>query len=466
MNRLTYTIILLTMFALLTGCNGAEPSTAPANESSSSDSAHSATESEADESSDDHADHDSSTEDDASHDDTAMEDEASHDDASMEAEADHDTEEKDVDETALNELKQEFLENYADIVFASYEDSYNLAVELETALNAFIDNPTEETHQAAKTAWLAVQEPYGQTEAYRFYGGPIDDEDGPEALLNAWPLDEAYVDYVVGAEDAGIINNVADYPEITTDVLISLNEEGAEENISVGFHAIEFLLWGQDFYEDSAGQRPYTDYLTDGSGTAQNQERRGQYLKLTGELLVQHLGDMKLAWDPAETDNYRAEFLALDSDKGIEHVLTGLGVLSKSELAGERMFTAYDNQDQEDEHSCFSDNTHRDIVTNNQGIVNVYKGLYTRLDGSTVEGTGLTNVLAEVKPELNDEMLLLLDTSTEQINGMYVPFDQAIVLADQRPIVLEAVMTLQDQGDKLAEVAQALGLTINTALPE
>lgn len=361
-------------------------------------------------------------------------------------------------------LKQESLATYADIVFASYQDSYDLAVELQGTLATFVAEPNEETHQAAKEAWLAANEPYGQTEAYRFYGGPIDDEDGPEGLLNAWPLDEAYVDYVDGAPEAGIINNVEAYPDITEELLASLNEVGAEENISTGYHAIEFLLWGQDFYEDSAGQRAYTDYVIDGD--VPNAERRGQYLLLAGEQLVNNLSAMVTAWDPAATDNYRAEFLAMDPDLAIQYVLTGLGVLSKSELAGERMFTALDNQDQEDEHSCFSDNTHRDIITNNMGIKNVYTGSYTRLDGSEVSGTSLADVVAAIDPALNDQMIALLDSSMAQVNDIYVPFDQAIVLADERSKVLDAVMTLQDQGDKIAEVASALGLTINTALPE
>lgn len=369
-----------------------------------------------------------------------------------------------VDDEALAALKTEAVATYADIVFASYEDSYNTALELQTAVNDFVANPTEETHQAAKDAWLAAREPYGQTEAYRFYGGPIDDEDGPEGLLNAWPLDEAYIDYVEGDETAGIINNVEAYPEINAELLESLNEEGAEENISVGYHAIEFLLWGQDLSADGNGDRPYTDYVVD--GTAANQERRGQYLTLVTELLIQHLGEMKDAWDPAVADNYRAEFVAQNADDALQAMLTGIGVLSKSELAGERMFTAYDNQDQEDEHSCFSDNTHRDIITNAQGITNVIQGEYVRTDGSVVSGTSLIDVVTAVDAELAAQLTELSEGSMSGVEAIPVPFDQAIVQADDRPLVLEAVYSLQDQGDKLAEVASVLGIVINTGLPE
>ena len=203
-------------------------------------------------------------------------------------------------------LQREAVVTYADIVHASYQDSLELAVALNEALVAFVAMPDADTLAAARDAWLASNEPYGQTEAYRFYGGPIDDEDGPEGLLNAWPLDEAYIDYVDGDADAGIINNTEDYPEITKDLLISLNEVGAEENISTGYHAIEFLLWGQDFYEDSAGQRSHEDY-----SSAPNAERRGQYLLITGELLVENLQDMVDQWDPANEDSYRHSLLEL-----------------------------------------------------------------------------------------------------------------------------------------------------------
>ena len=365
------------------------------------------------------------------------------------------------DTAAVDALKAEVVDNYADMVYASYQDSYETAVALQTALQTFVANPTEDTHQAAKDAWLAAREPYGQTEVYRFYGGPIDDADGPEGLINAWPLDEAYVDYVDGAPEAGIINNAADYPEINAELLESLNEAGAEENISTGYHAIEFLLWGQDLSADGSGDRRYTDY-TD----AANADRRGQYLLTAADLLVGHLDTLVEAWAPDVSGNYRAELLAQPADDAIQKMLTGMGVLSKSELAGERMFVAYDNQDQEDEHSCFSDNTHRDVINNAQGILNVYTGSYTRVDGTVVSGASLADLVAELDTAVATEMSALAATALASTQAIHVPFDQAIVLADYRPTVLASVNALQDQGDKLAEVASLIGVAINTDLPE
>lgn len=348
---------------------------------------------------------------------------------------------------------------YADVVYASYADAYEAAVELDAAVDAFVAEPTEATLQVARDAWLDAREAYGQTEAYRFADGPIDDADGPEGLLNAWPLDEAYVDYVEGDPDAGVINRPGEYPTIDADLLVSLNEQGGEENVSVGYHAIEFLLWGQDHSDTGPGDRPVSDYTTEA-----NADRRAQYLAVTSDLLVRHLGEMVEAWGPDGTENYRATFLALDSDRALRNMLTGIGTLAGSELAVERMFVAVNNQDQEDEQSCFSDNTHRDIVANAQGIANVWRGRYERPDGSVVEGPALANLVREADAGLAARVEGDVTAALDAVEAIPVPFDRAII--EDQGAVIAAVDALQELGDAFVEAAKTLGVEINTALPD
>lgn len=367
----------------------------------------------------------------------------------------------------VNNLKTEFKENYATIVYASYEDALNEAIELQTAINSFVEAPSEAGFTAAKEAWLEAREPYGQTEAYRFAGGPIDDEDGPEGALNAWPLDEGYIDYVEGDAATGIINDLDATIDAAT--LEGLNEVGGEKNISIGYHAIEFLLWGQDDANTALktpGQRPYTDYLTDGSGTAANQDRRGTYLKVCAELLVGHLQLMVDEWK--EGGAYRTTFLALADDEAVANILTGMGVLGKSELAGERVFTALDNQDQEDEHSCFADNTHRDVITNFDGIYNIYKGSYTRVNGTVISGTGLSDIIEKADKKLNEALNELFETCNTNVNAIPVPFDYALTLETPggSGAINSTVTNLRLLGDRIAEAGAELDLTINTDLPE
>jgi putative iron-regulated protein len=355
-------------------------------------------------------------------------------------------------------------ENYANIVYANYKDSYDKAVQLKTALVSFTNAPSASNLATAKQSWLDAREPYGQTEAFRFSSGPIDDANGPEGQLNAWPLDESYIDYTSSSSTSGIINDAATYPTITGSLLDGLNEQGGEVNISIGYHAIEFLLWGQDDANTSLqtpGNRPFTDFVV-GSGPG-NEQRRKDYLLAVADLLLDHLDLMVKAWETGNSNNYRASFIALPNNTMLQYVLTGIGTLSKAELAGERMFVALTNQDQEDEHSCFSDNTDRDIILNAQGIRNVYLGSYTRVDGSVVSGTSIKDLIGQINTTIEGEMNVLSLATITNTNAMPVPFDNALTqeaVGGSGPI-MTAILSLQNQGDKISEMANAFGLTIS-----
>jgi putative iron-regulated protein len=370
------------------------------------------------------------------------------------------------EEEEVVSLKSQTQTTYAEIAYANYSDALSTAKELKTAIDAFVANPSESSQKAAKDSWLAAREPYGQTEAFRFSEGPIDDEDGPEGLMNAWPLDEGYIDYTSSETDSGIIANATVFPNLTATVLEAANEAGGDANVSIGYHAIEFLLWGQDLTEPSvekAGQRSYMDYTT-----KSNASRRKEYLQVCSALLIENLQSLVDEWAPGKTTNFRATFLGWSEDEAMKTILTGLGMFSKGELAGERMFTAVKGQDQEDEHSCFSDNTHRDMILNAQSIRNILTGNYVRVDGSVVSGISLEDVIKEENATIAAELEALSASSVAQCNLIPVPFDLAIsseTTTSGGP-VMTSVATLQDQGDKIAEAAKVLGYTISIELPE
>ena len=354
-------------------------------------------------------------------------------------------------------LKSAVIQNYANGAHALYSQSLASAQEMDAAIDTFLANPTPATLEAAKRAWLRARDDYGPTEVLRFYGGPIDNEEnGHEGLLNAWPMDEAYVDYVDGDAGAGIIND----PSIAIDAatLVSLNEEGGEANVSTGWHAIEFLLWGQDMDANGPGARPLEDYTTN-----PNADRRAAYLRVSSDLLLAHLQDMVNAWAPGAS-NYRAQFVAMDADEALTNIITGAGALSKGELAGERMFVAYSERSQEDEHSCFSDNTNADIIGNARGVRMVITGDY----GSVV-GPGVLDLFATENPELAQRLELELAASVDATRRIPAPFDQHLtdVAPDSgfgRGQVLRAIQALEKQADTIVEGAQAFGLTINTSV--
>jgi putative iron-regulated protein len=204
---------------------------------------------------------------------------------------------------------QAVLATYTDIAEAAYEDSWLSAKSLQTAVDAFLAAPDPATHRAAKDAWLAARVPYQQTEAYRFGNAIVDDWEGK---VNAWPLDEGLIDYVAASygsesdENLYYVANVVAHPKLAArgqaldastidpELLRSLHEvDAVEANVATGYHAIEFLLWGQDLNGTGSGSgaRPWTDFAADAC-TGDNCERRRAYLKAATDLLVADLEEM------------------------------------------------------------------------------------------------------------------------------------------------------------------------------
>lgn len=373
--------------------------------------------------------------------------------------------------------------NYSNILEAGYQDSYNAAIVLQTKINDFIASPSAQGLADAKTAWLAAREPYMQTEIARFYGGPIDGDDG-DALLNSWPLDEGYIDYLLGdphsyapyvsgkMDTTGIINMPVQYPNITEAILVQNNQpdggttnaNGDPVDVSVGYHAIEFLLWGQDdtpAVDKIPGQRSYKDYLTNASATAPNGDRRAIYLKVVTQLLVDNLKEMVDAWAPNH-DNYRKSFEATPA-LSIANIFNGVGRLAKGELAAQRMAVPLALHAQEQEHSCFSDNTHRDLWLDMQGIVNVYTGEYTRVDGSKISGLGLTDFVKAQNATDDQKMQTLLASAQSTLKTIEdnKPFDWLIDGANPsgNVIVQNSVTAISAVADWVSQIAHDLNLS-------
>ena len=344
--------------------------------------------------------------------------------------------------------------DYAALVHAAYADTLASAADLQAAIRALLAQPSAATMAAARAAWVEAREFYGQTEAFRFYGGPIDDDKGPEGRLNSWPLDESYIDYVKGKPGAGIVGKRQ--VVISKASLAQLNERGGEENIAAGWHAIEFLLWGQDLSADGPGDRPVEDYI---EGKGPNADRRRQYLSVVTELMLDDLRMLVTAWQP-DARNYREQFQR-GGMESIRKIIVGLGSLSRGELAGERMEVALNTQDQEDEHSCFSDNTHRDIVNSALGIENVWLARYQRRDGSLLQGVSLRALVATTDTALAERVTRQIGASVQAARAIQPPFDREIIGdrdAPGRLRIQKTIDSLVQQSKVLAEVATALGI--------
>jgi len=378
--------------------------------------------------------------------------------------------------------KAAVLDTYADIALAKYQDSLTTAQTLKAAVDTLVATPSAEALQAAKTAWLAARVPYQQTEVYRFGNAIVDDWEGK---VNAWPLDEGLIDYVDAAyggatdenEYAGlnVIANPSftlsgetiDAAEITPALLEGQLHEAddVESNVATGYHAVEFMLWGQDLngHGAGAGNRPWTDYAAGDACTGGNCDRRGDYLTAATDLLISDLEWMVAQWQ--ESGEARTQLTA-DEDAGISTILTGMGSLSYGETAGERMRLGVMLNDPEEEHSCFADNTHNDHFYNAVGIRNVYMGSYTRVDGTVVSGTSLSSLVAEADPAVDAELQAKLTTSVLEMTEMKIAaeagfaYDAMLERGNARgeALILGAVDALVDQTRSIERAVAALGV--------
>ncbi len=381
-----------------------------------------------------------------------------------------------------NPIEQTVLEHYANIAQAGYSDSLTTAKWLEKAVDQLVDKPTLKSLNVARQAWVDSRVPYQQTEVFRF-GNPIVDD--WEGKVNAWPLDEGLIDYVasnygdVSEENnlysANIIaNNILqlsgrniDTSDITPALLSdTLHEvDDVEANVATGYHAIEFLLWGQDLNGTNAGagNRPVGDYDTQNC-TGGHCERRIQFLQSAIKLLITDLEWMVNQWAP--TGEARAAVLDAESNVGLAMILTGMGSLSYGELAGERMKLGLMLHDPEEEHDCFSDNTHYSHYYDALGIQNVYTGRYQRINGKLLEGPSLADLVKAKNSGADKALLTKLDLTMGKmqilvntaINGE--AYDQMIGSGNSEgnAKVQAAIFALTEQTKAIGAVAIALGL--------
>ena len=378
---------------------------------------------------------------------------------------------------------QAVLDNYANIAHAKYEDSLNTAMDLQGSIEKLLANPTEATLKAAREAWVAARVPYQQSEVYRFGNAIVDDWEGK---VNAWPLDEGLIDYVdassYGSESdenpayaANVIANAKlnvggveiDATNITPALIAEQLQEvdGVEANVASGYHAIEFLLWGQDLNgtEKGAGERPATDFNLN-ECTGGNCDRRREYLQAATTLMISDLKEMVANW---EADGAARQELQAKGEKGgLSTMLTGMGSLAYGELAGERTKLGLLLNDPEEEHDCFSDNTHWSHFYDAKGIMNVYQGSYTRVNGEVVSGPSLSDLVAAKSPELNKEMLMKLNATQDAMQVMAdrgeagETFDVLIGAnnAEGNQIVTDAINGLVDETKTIEKIITALDL--------
>jgi len=263
---------------------------------------------------------------------------------------------------------------------------------------------------------------------------------------------------------------VLDTTVVTKELLSQKLHEalGVEANVATGYHAIEFMLWGQDLNGTNAGAgaRSVTDFDTENCSNG-NCARRVHILQVLSDLLVDDLNEMVAAW--SQGGQAQTDLASKTTQEGLSVVFTGLGSLSYGELAGERIKLGLILHDPEEEHDCFSDNTHNAHFYNQIGMLALYNGRYTRTDGSIIEGTSIADYVSAKAPEQAKLIAQRMEETRAAMDLMRINAEENGIAYDQmlganneagNAIIQTVVDTLVAQARALEAGVVALGLTI------
>jgi putative iron-regulated protein len=378
---------------------------------------------------------------------------------------------------------QDIMKTYGDIAEAGYSDALAGAKNLDKAIDAFLAAPSTETLATARDAWKASRVPYMQTEGYRFGNKIVDDWEGE---VNSWPLDEGLIDYVDKASygdtkeenplyTANIIANkkirlgpkILDANTIDKDVIKKLNSAlDVEANVGTGYHAIEFLLWGQNLHGTAAGsgERRASDYDLRNC-TGGNCDRRRNYLKAASALLVDDLTEMVDDWKPG--GNAREALAKEDESMQLSTVLTGIGSLSYGELAGERMKLGVLLHDPEEAHDCFSNNTHNSHYYDQVGMMEIWNGKFS--GSKPFSGPSIAELARDKAPDAAKRVDDAMANTLEKLKAIKTSADSGAMAYNQmlaagndvgNKMILDGVDALVAQARAVEAVVAALNLKV------
>ena len=354
--------------------------------------------------------------------------------------------------TARDSVTRSAVVSYASHVHAEYRASRESTELMRAAIRAFCAEPTEAGLARARESWTAARDIYGRTEVFRFGNGPIDTtRGGTETLINAWPVDEEYIEPADPDAKTGIIRDTTKYPSLGRAVVRLHNQRGGETNVCTGWHAIEFMLWGQDLSETGPGTRAASDFLDASSPHA---ARRREYLLEITDMLCEDLVRLEKAWAP-DADNHRKRFVA-EPERSMRSIITGPSLLVGFEMTGERLAVPLETRDQEEEHSCFSDTTHIDFTSNIKGVDAVLRGR---------GGQGVIEVVRAVDPARAASLDAALAVAYKAVHEMPLPFDNGMRAADgthERVKMQAALEALETLGEEIALAGRALGWSLPT----
>lgn len=364
------------------------------------------------------------------------------------------------DRRAYNYDGRAEIQGYARLVAERYRVALDGGLRLKAAIDALLAEPGEATLTRARDSWINARRSFEETEAFRFYDGPIDiadtetGEPGPLSRLEGWPVDPATIDYVDDNPTAGIVNDMK--VALTRRTLLDREAaEGQSHAVTTGWHAIEFLLWGQETNAGDPGDRPASDFVPG----QPNNDRRRAYLKLVTDMLVDDQRYLVDSWEPSKKPNYAASFKLINQREALGRIMNGIALLAGEELATNRLADALDSRDRKMLTSHFSGMTYQDFIFALRGVRNVWTG-----DHDEETEPALESLVGRVDPVLAQRITHALDHAEASVAALQTPLErETLPAAQDSPARENAERAIADL-KKLASLIRDAGAKLGVAV--
>ncbi len=356
------------------------------------------------------------------------------------------------------------LQGYLFQIDSDYSAVAEALVMLQTEIDSFLAAPDESSLDSVRRSWLAANSQYELTSAHRYFADAIFTDDFAlqffqvQYEVNHWPILPGYLDYVDGYPNSGIVNDMT----VSLEPINLRQQHGAFDinEVSLGFHAIEFLLWGENL--EGNNPRPYTDFLaqteltpvqlSDGMEVSQlSNNRRRLYLQTSTQILREDLQNLMSLWAEGSSI-FRTELATRSGTALLLNVLDGLTGLLTEELLVRSLYPMLNGDFEDSLPSRFSRSSQNAVSSHLTSLETLL------LEIQVDDGTNLDSLLTELSADYAEFFLQNFDASKECLVVLYsgeLSLEESEV-ADTEFKVVECINLLTNMADYLERLKFSL----------
>jgi putative iron-regulated protein len=295
---------------------------------------------------------------------------------------------------------------------------------LQSSIHTLIDDTSDESLNSSKQAWLNTHSTYELTTLHRYFATQLLDEQNSLALMqlqyqiNHWPIIPGYIDYVDGYPDSGIVHDIN--VNLDSDSLREQHGSFDVSEVSLGFHVIEFLLWGYDI--DSVA-RPAADFyavlelspeeMVQGYSLEQlSNNRRRLFLTVVVDTLVEDFQTLQSLW-LTETPSIRQHIESISATELVVILADSMSAMLTEELLLRSLYPMLNGDFVESIQSPYSRSTQNAVSSQLSGLERLL------LERQTENGTSLDLVFSAISDEFSEFFYQNFDASKSCLVLLY-----------------------------------------------